>query len=157
MSASVKSSSSIPTRFAAVVAGGALLGALLVGSGLTNPAPAEAACRGSAYTSNRVIAGVLHTYLSVNACTAQKLHSQATAQLATVNAFAGVLIPFVGSSAGRNVAAALGSYQGLTWLKQRKLKTCTASFTHSATITFVRGVPTVCTTGTRDRSGGGSF
>jgi hypothetical protein len=118
--------------------------------------PALAACTPAAASSNKVIAGVLHTYLYVNACGAKRLHDEAGKQSASL-ILPSLAAGWIPGSSGKLIGTALGTYSGLLWLKQNKLQTCTKSFTTSATITFVRSVPTACKSGTRDRPGGGTF
>jgi hypothetical protein len=122
---------------------------------LTDAAPAQAACKpASSMWSMYVTTPYRIDNLWVNACAARKLHDTAGDQSAAL------ILPSLVAGwvpGGKMLGTALGSYSGLLWLTQNKLKTCTAKFTRSATIAFSKGVPVSCKAGTRARRGGGTF
>ena len=122
---------------------------------LTDGTIAQAACKPASSMSSKYVTTPYRVdNLWVNACAARKLHDIAGDQSAAL------ILPSLVAGwvpGGKVLGTALGSYSGLLWLTQNKLKSCTAKFTKSATIAFSKGVPVSCKAGTRARSGGGTF
>lgn len=119
---------------------------------LTLGSPAEAACAPAASMSSQYVTTPYRVdNLWVNACAAKKIHDTAGSQ-SNALILPGLVAGWV--PGGRILGTALGSYSGLLWLKQNKLKSCTNSFTQAAVITFSKGVPVSCKVSSRIGAGG---